>query len=65
MDFKKGEWCEVMDGLYWNFIDRNRDFFLKNPRLSMMVRVLDKMKDDRKKRIFDSANKFIDENTIS
>jgi hypothetical protein len=31
----------------------------------MMVRVLDKMKDDRKKRIFDSANKFIDENTIS
>ena len=65
MDFKKGEWCDVMDGLYWNFIDRNRDFFLKNPRLSMMVRVLDKMKDDRKKRIFDSANKFIDENTIS
>ena len=28
-------------------------------------RVLDKMKEDRKKRIFDSANKFIDENTIS
>ena len=65
MDFKKGEWCEVMDGLYWNFIDRNRDFFLKNPRLSMMVRVLDKMKEDRKKKIFDRANKFIDENTIS
>ena len=65
MDFKKGEWCDVMDGLYWNFIDRNRDFFLKNPRLSMMVRVLDKMKEDRKKRIFDRANKFIDENTIS
>ena len=42
----------VMDGLYWNFIDRNRDFFLKNPRLSMMVRVLDKMKDDRKKENF-------------
>ena len=54
-----------MDGLYWNFIHRNRDFFLKNPRLSMMVRVLDKMKEDRKNRIFDCANKFIDENTIS
>ena len=65
MDFKKGEWCDVMDGLYWNFIHRNRDFFLKNPRLSMMVRVLDKMKEDRKKRIFDRAKKFIDENTIS
>ena len=19
MDFKKGDWCEVMDGLYWEF----------------------------------------------
>jgi deoxyribodipyrimidine photolyase-related protein len=38
---------------------------LKNPRLSMMVRILDKMKEDRKKRIFNCAEKFIDENTIS
>ncbi len=30
MDFKKGEWCNTMDGLYWRFIDRNRKFFLKN-----------------------------------
>jgi deoxyribodipyrimidine photolyase-related protein len=45
MDFKKGEWCNTMDGLYWRFIDRNRKFFLTNPRLSMMVRIFDKMKD--------------------
>ena len=50
MDFQKGEWCNTMDGLYWRFIDKNRDFFLKNPRLSMMVRILDKMKSERKKR---------------
>ena len=36
MDFKKGEWCNTMDGLYWRFIDRNRKFFSKNPRLSMI-----------------------------
>jgi len=64
MDFKKGEWCNVMDGLYWNFINRNRKFFLKNPRLSMMVRIFDKMKDDRKKLILKSANQFIKQNTI-
>ena len=29
MDFKKGDWCNIMDGLYWRFIDRNRKFFLK------------------------------------
>ena len=63
MDFKKGEWCNIMDGLYWRFINRNRSFFLKNPRLSMMVRILDKMKQDRKKLIFSAADKFIKENT--
>jgi deoxyribodipyrimidine photolyase-related protein len=64
MDFKKGEWCNAMDGLYWRFIDRNRKFFLKNPRLSMMVRIFDKMKVDRKKMILSAADKFIKQNTI-
>ena len=63
MDFKKGEWCKVMDGLYWRFINRNRTFFLKNPRLSMMVRIFDKMKSERKKEILVAADKFIRENT--
>ena len=63
MDFKKGEWCNIMDGIYWRFIDRNRKFFLKNPRLSMMVYVFDKMKDERKKMILSEANKFIKLNT--
>ena len=53
-----------MDGLYWNFINKNRKFFLKNPRLSMMVRIFDKMKPDRKKIILKSADKFIKQNTI-
>src|SRR6056300_53037 len=56
MDFKKGEWCNVMDGLYWRFIDKNREFFLKNPRLSMMVRIFDKMKLERKKLILSAAD---------
>ena len=64
MDFKKGDWCNIMDGLYWRFINRNRNFFLKNPRLSMMVRVFDKMKSDRKKLILSEADKFIKQNTI-
>ena len=64
MDFKKGEWCNTMDGLYWRFIDRNRKFFLTNPRLSMMVRIFDKMKTDRKKLILSEADKFIKQNTI-
>ena len=64
MDFKKGEWCNIMDGLYWNFINKNRKFFLKNPRLSMMVRIFDKIKNERKKIILKAAEKFIKQNTI-
>ena len=64
MDFKKGPWCLIMDGLYWRFIDKNKKFFLKNPRLSMMVRILEKMKPDRKKEIFSAANSFIKSNTL-
>ena len=64
MDFKRGEWCNIMDGLYWNFINKNRKFFLSNPRLSMMVRIFDKIKNDRKKLILKAAEKFIKQNTI-
>ena len=63
MHFKKGPWCDVMDGLYWKFINKNKKFFLKNPRLAMMVRVFEKMNKDRKTRIFKAANKFIKKNT--
>jgi len=64
MHFKKGPWCDVMDGLYWKFIDRHKQFFLKNPRLSMMVRISEKMNKERKSRIFKAAEKFIKQNTI-
>ncbi len=63
MHFKKGPWCDVMDGLYWKFIDRHKTFFLKNPRLAMMVRISEKMNKERKTRIFKAANNFIKENT--
>ena len=63
MHFKKGSWCDIMDGLYWRFIDKHKDFFLSNPRLSMMVRILEKMNEERKNKIFNAANEFIKNNT--
>ncbi len=63
MHFKKGPWCDIMDGLYWRFIDRHKKFFLKNPRLAMMVRISEKMNKERKLRIFKAANNFIKANT--
>ena len=63
-DYSKSEpWCEVVDGLYWRFVDKHQDFFSGNPRLSMMLGTLGKMKDERKKRIFGKAEEFIEQVT--
>ena len=63
-NFKKGDWCEIVDGLYWKFIEDNREFFASNPRLSLMIRALDKLDNDRKLRIFKAADTFIEEKTL-
>ena len=59
-NYKKDKWCDVMDGLYWSFIDNNKSFFSKNPRLNMMVRTLERMNVERKKIIFEKADEFIE-----
>ena len=41
-DFPKGMWCSRWDELFWRFIGDHREFFLKNPRMSMLVRTWDK-----------------------
>ncbi|MEZ6138663.1 MAG: cryptochrome/photolyase family protein [Pirellulaceae bacterium] len=42
-DYSKGPWTEIWDGLYWRFIDREREFFSSNPRMRVMVGQLDRM----------------------
>jgi len=58
-DYKKGPWCDIMDGLYWKFISDHRDFFSANPRLGMMVRTFDKMKAERKELVLGAAEEFL------
>ena len=62
-DYKKGDWSEVWDGLFWRFIDKSSAFFAKNYRMSMMVKTLEKMEPARKKRLFKLAETFISEKT--
>jgi deoxyribodipyrimidine photolyase-related protein len=58
-DFKKGPWCEIWDGLYWRFIDRNQKFFQTNPRLSMMVKLLERIDPARRQRLNIAAEAFL------
>jgi deoxyribodipyrimidine photolyase-related protein len=58
--YTKGTWCDEWDGLYWSFIDRHRAFFSKNPRLSMMVKLLEKMPAQKIDRLRAAAAAFRD-----
>ncbi|MFM2135007.1 MAG: hypothetical protein RL021_407 [Bacteroidota bacterium] len=58
-DYKKGEWCEIWDALFWRFVSGHRDFFLKNPRMSMMVRQADKMDRARYSELMDRAERYL------
>jgi deoxyribodipyrimidine photolyase-related protein len=57
-DYGKGPWCDVVDGLYWSFVDDHREVFSKNPRSKMMLGTLDRMDAERRSHIFAEARAF-------
>ena len=57
-DFKAGDWCDAVDGLYWGFIEKHQAFLQKNPRMSQMTLGLKRLDTDRKKKIFKAAKIF-------
>jgi len=62
-NYKKETWNEsetlIWDALYWRFIDKHRAFFLNNPRMSMMVRQLEKMDRKRYNTLMQTAEKYL------
>jgi deoxyribodipyrimidine photolyase-related protein len=42
-NYKKGPWCKIWDALYWRFIDRHYQLISKNPRMSVMAKMRDKL----------------------
>ena len=58
-NYKRGDWCIIWDSLFWNFIDKQREFFLTNPRMRMLVSSFDRMDIEKKGKLINTANKFI------
>lgn len=58
-DYKKGDWCNVWDGLFWRFMHVHRDFFLKNPRLGMLIKTFDKMPAAKQQMHLNNAEKYL------
>uniref|UniRef100_UPI004048FDB7 cryptochrome/photolyase family protein n=1 Tax=Flavobacterium sp. TaxID=239 RepID=UPI004048FDB7 len=57
---KTGDKACPFNSLYWNFLDEKRSYFEKNQRMSMMLRLLDKMNLDDLAALKEKANHIIE-----
>ena len=64
-NYKRVPWCDLVDGLYWLFIQDNLEVFKGNPGLSIMARALNKLNPKRKAEIFELAREFISNKVVS
>ncbi|TFF35794.1 cryptochrome/photolyase family protein [Mucilaginibacter psychrotolerans] len=58
-NWPKGPWQDTWDGLFWRFMHKHRNFFLANPRLGMLVKMFDKMPEEKKQTHLDNAEAFL------
>jgi len=58
-NYNKGDWQGIWDGLFWNFMNKHREFFSSNPRLGMLIGTLDKMNSETKNEHFKNAEDFL------
>lgn len=58
-DYPKGEWQEIWDALFWRFMDKQRSFFLSNPRLGMLVRTYDTWPFEKRELYMSRAEKYL------
>ncbi|WP_299781530.1 cryptochrome/photolyase family protein [uncultured Formosa sp.] len=58
-NYRKGEWQNIWDGLFWRFMHTQRDFFLSNPRLGMLIRMYDKMPEEKQHKHLEYANTYL------
>jgi deoxyribodipyrimidine photolyase-related protein len=58
-DYKKGDWSDIWDGLFWSFMDKQREFFKKNPRMRMLISSFDKMDPLKREKLLLNADNYI------
>ena len=58
-NYKKGDWSDIWDGLFWRFMDKHRNKLKSNPRLNMLIKNFDKMDDQKKIHHINNANSFL------
>jgi deoxyribodipyrimidine photolyase-related protein len=62
--YERGYWSDIWDGLYWRFIEKNRDVIKHNPNLRPMVQRLERLDPDHRRVISYRAEDFLNKFTI-
>ena len=57
-NYKKEQWSNVWDALFWDFIEKNSDKIKSNIRMRMMISILNKKNTKEKKEIRKISNNF-------
>ena len=60
-NYKKGEWSQIWDALFWRWIILNSKALKGNPRWAMMVRNGEKMDKDKRTTHLEIAERFLDQ----
>ncbi|MBL0739944.1 cryptochrome/photolyase family protein [Chryseolinea lacunae] len=58
-DYQKGPWQSVWDGLFWRFMNKQRQFFSGNPRIGMLVKTFDNFDPDKQRGHIQVAENFL------
>ena len=58
-DYGKGDWSEIWDDLFWNFIAENKNRINEIPRMRVIIYNLEKMPDDKIKKYSQLAKETI------
>lgn len=59
-DWKRGPWCDILDGLFWRFVVKNRKVLRSNPRLGPMTANLDRMDREHLKMLLELAEGYLE-----
>lgn len=57
---KYGDKACPFNSLYWNFYDQHKEKLAKNPRISLMINRLEKMKDGERQNLLEQAQTYLE-----
>jgi len=58
-NYKKADWCQTWDNLFWRFLKVHEEFFYKNPRMRMLVAQFNKRPEKEQKKIIDGGESYL------